>query len=118
MMYTRSSAKPFLFVAACLLVSGASSELTGTPLYRPPDTFLTGPVNELYPRMLSGFQDAINFEWPQTSSADTVPDSQGSLQRAIFLTMLIGSILRFLISATVRQFARETFNPMNWSSYQ
>ena len=120
MMYTLLSIKRFLLIATCLLVTGlgVTSELKGAPLYRSSDTFMTGTGHELYPRMLSGFQDGINFEWLDASSTDTVPDSHEPLQGVIFLALLVGSILRFLMSDLVRQFCRDTFDPMNWNSYQ
>ena len=120
MMCTRLLAKPFLFVTACLLIAGlgAGSELKAAPVYRSSDTVLTGQVHELYPRMLPGLPDTLDFEWSETPFTDTVPDSQGSLQGAILVTLLFGGMLRFLISDTLRQFAHETFNPLNWNSYQ
>ena len=122
MMYTRLLANSFLFVAACLMATGlgvsSELELKDAPLFNRSNIFLNGPVHELYPRMLSGFQDTINFEWPELSSTNVVTDPQESLQSAIFLTLFFGGILRFLMSDSVRHFFHDTFDPINWSSYE
>jgi hypothetical protein len=99
------------------MVTGfVTSELNGAPLIMPSDT--PGPIQKLYPQMLLGGQDTVDFEWTQASSADILPDSQHSLQGFIFLALLVGSVLRFLMSDTVRRFFADTLDPMNWNSYQ
>ncbi len=114
-------AKRFLLAAAGLLLIGlgASPELKGAPLYGPLGTFLPKSSHEaLYARMLAGSRDNVDFDWFEAPSADAVPDPQGSLRGAILVTLLVGSILRFLTSDTVRNYFRETFDPLKWDSYQ
>ena len=69
--------------------------------------------------MLLSFPDTADFDWPEPTLPQTLsPDSQGPLQGAIFFTLLVGGILRYLMSDTVRRFFQDTFDPLNWNSYQ
>lgn len=122
-VYTRFTARPFFLAASCLLMAGLAtrSDLKATPVYSPPDIFLTGTSGyEPYPhpQMLLSFPDTADFDWPEPTPTNVVPDSQGPLQGAIFFTLLVGGILRYLMSDTVRRFFQDTFDPLNWNSYQ
>jgi hypothetical protein len=111
--------KAFLRVAMCLLVAslGATSSLKAAPVYAPGPIFPAGSVNAFDPLVLSESQTPSDFEWTESTPPDIAPGDQRSLRGTIFFALLVGSMLRFLISDAVRRFFQETFNPMNWSSY-
>lgn len=121
LVYTRFIARTFLFAASCLLMVGlaARSDLKGAPLYKPSDVFPAGASgHEPYPRVLLGLPDTGNLDWPEFTPTNIISNSQGPLQGAIFFTLLVGGIVRYLMSDTVRRFFQDIFGPLNWNSYQ
>jgi hypothetical protein len=121
LVYTRFIARTFLFAASCLLMVGltARSDLKGAPLYKPSDVFSAGASgHEPYPRVLLGLPDTGNLDCPESAPTNVISDSQGPLQGAIFFTLLVGGIVRYLMSDIVRRFFQDTFGPLNWDSYQ
>src|SRR5262249_61836864 len=109
--------KPLLVAASCLFLIGiASPNLQGTPVYNRSDPFADASSHEPDVETLLSLPDILHR--PPPSSSDILPDSNGQLHGAIFLTLLAGGIFRFLISGTVRRFFQDTFDPLNWNSYQ
>lgn len=111
-----------LFVVSFLLTAGlvVCSDLKGASLYDPADIFPgvepgNGPPLVILPGLPDHPVDPGRLD---AALPKTGPDSQDQLRGAIFFTLLVGGILRFLISDTVRRFFRETLDPLDWQSYQ
>jgi hypothetical protein len=120
-VYMLFTVRSFLLAASCLLMAGLAtrSDLQAAPVYRPSDIFLSGASgHEVFPQILLGLPDTANPAWPEFTPTNVVPDSQTPLQGAIFFTLLVGGILRYLMSDTVHRFFQDTFDPLNWNSYQ
>ena len=108
MAYSRFIAKPFLFAALSLMAGlVVPSNLKLLPLqtlryfygqfYKPSDILLAGvPGHE--PRFFLGLPETADLNSSEFTPTNVVADSQGPLQEAIFFALLIGSILRYLMS--------------------
>jgi hypothetical protein len=116
-MFMPLMTRALLFAASGLFIVGiVSPSLLGTPVYNRSDTFATASKHEPDVDALLGSPDRLHDLPP--ASSNIAPNSNSRLHGTIFLTLVAGGIFRFLISATVRRFFQDTFDPLNWNSYQ
>ena len=118
-MHTRPMVKAFLFVVSCafsLMTSPLVPSLHAAPIYRPSDIF--PGERDTHGQIVLALPNTVDLYSSGSTPSDTgsYPDSQ--LKGAILFLLLAGGTLKCLTSATVRRFFQDTFDPLNWNSYQ
>jgi hypothetical protein len=121
-MSMRAITRLFLWTTAWVWMTGLIGilPLQGTPLDHKAEIFTDTPsAREQHLQiLLEHLNYPAELYWTESAPPATSQASPGRIRMAILVTVLIGGMLRFLTSGTVRRFFRETLDPLEWQSYQ